>query len=185
MPRSVVWTISTSTAALRETSDGTDPSSRPATLLSPTLPTTSRSAWTSSTRCTGALLAHEQAGFESVHLGLPGWTIRVGSMGGCRRGIGDHSLPPKSPAAQGISRHTIMGYQHMGAAAAQCLTSGQYLKDLGCTNHILRQPISPHHGACRIENVKRRYRFVLTTSLTRSQARTATLTARHAYRAMH
>ena len=56
MPQSVVWTISTSVLALRETSDGTDPSSRPATLLSPTLPTTSRSAWTSSARRTSALM---------------------------------------------------------------------------------------------------------------------------------
>ena len=66
MPQSVVWTISTSVLALRETSDGTDPSSRPATLLSPTLPTTSRSAWTSSARCTSALMGAPTIGFSST-----------------------------------------------------------------------------------------------------------------------
>src|SRR4051794_27513495 len=48
MAQSLVWTISTSVLDRRETSEGTDPSSRPATLFSPTLPTTSRSASTSS-----------------------------------------------------------------------------------------------------------------------------------------
>src|ERR1700730_2675657 len=67
MPQSVVWTISTS-LALPETSDGTDPSSRPATLLSPTLPTTSRSAWTSSARCTSALMGAPTIGFSSTFL---------------------------------------------------------------------------------------------------------------------
>src|ERR1700730_4034194 len=68
MLQSAVWTIRTSVLALRETSDGTDPSSRPATLLSPTLPTTSRSAWTSSASCTSALIGAPTISFSSTFL---------------------------------------------------------------------------------------------------------------------
>ena len=50
----VVWTISTSVLALRETLPGIEPNTRPRMVLSPTLPTTSRSAVTSSVRSTSA-----------------------------------------------------------------------------------------------------------------------------------
>jgi hypothetical protein len=49
MPQ-LVWTISTSVLALRQTLAGTDPSSRPPLVLSPTEPTISRSALTGCTR---------------------------------------------------------------------------------------------------------------------------------------
>src|SRR6201988_2667662 len=71
MPQSEVWTISTSVLALRETSDGTDPSSPPATLLSPTLPTTSRSAWNSSASCTIALLGGPTSASSCTCLAAP------------------------------------------------------------------------------------------------------------------
>ena len=50
----VVWTINTSILDRRETLAGTEPSNRPAIVLSPTLPTTSRSAPTSSASPTSA-----------------------------------------------------------------------------------------------------------------------------------
>jgi uncharacterized circularly permuted ATP-grasp superfamily protein len=51
---SLVWTISTSLLARRATFAGTDPSSRPAIVLRPTLPTTRTSAPTSLTRASRA-----------------------------------------------------------------------------------------------------------------------------------
>src|SRR5215217_3280680 len=50
MPQSVVWTISTSVLALRKTSPGTEPIHLSLRVPSPTLPTTNRSALTSSAR---------------------------------------------------------------------------------------------------------------------------------------
>src|ERR1700733_13333318 len=79
MPQPVVWTISTAVLDLRETSDGTDPSSRPATLLSPTLPTTNRSAWTSSARCTSALIGAPTIDFSSTFVAPALWARSLAS----------------------------------------------------------------------------------------------------------
>src|SRR6185312_4276379 len=62
----VVWTISTSVLERRATLAGTEPSNRPAMVLRPTLPTTSRSALTSSARSTRASTGAPTTAFSSI-----------------------------------------------------------------------------------------------------------------------
>ena len=98
---SVVWTISTSVLARRETLPGTDPSSRPAMLLSPTLPTTSRSAWTSSANSTSAWMGSPTIGRPSMSRAPAGLE---GPVAGLPQDLQDGGLPvhPVARAPEGV-----------------------------------------------------------------------------------
>ena len=98
----VVCTISTSVLDRRATLAGTDPSSRPAMVESPTLPTTRRSALTSSARSTNASTGAPTIAFSSTFF-APACCARSWPRAGSRRW--GRCLPSCSPRPSARRRH--------------------------------------------------------------------------------